>query len=225
MTCEEREAFFSERFPFFSELDGELRGQLCRGAVSLTLSRGEVVCGMRGRCIGLLLPTRGRARAFIRSAEGREITLCRPGAGDVFVMPASGLFGIGDYDVTLECESYLEAELLPPAETAALIAAARDAEVFLLRKSVLWVSAAMRATCDMLLRSLEARLAAFLLAEIARHGGDTVYLTQEELARHIGSAREAVSRTLKVLAARGLLVVLHGGVRLTDPLALRALCT
>ena len=223
MTIEERGALLARRLPFFHTLGEELRGRLADGAGFLTLSRGDTVCGMRGRCIGLLLPVRGRARAFIRSAEGREITLCRPGAGDVFVMPASGLFGLGAYDVTLECESYLEALLLDPHLTAELVAASRDGELFLLKESVRWLSLAMQATGDMLLKSLEARLCSFLLGEVDRHGGDTVYLTQEEIARHIGSAREAVSRTLKALATRGLLVVLHGGVRLLDAAGLRTL--
>ena len=41
-------------------------------------------------------------------------------------------------------------------------------------------------------------------------------LTQEQMAQAIGSAREAVTRTLKKLAASGAVELFRGGVKLTD---------
>ena len=45
--------------------------------------------------------------------------------------------------------------------------------------------------------TLTQRIAAFLLDEAADTGSDELALTQEAIARSIGSAREAVSRSLK----------------------------
>lgn len=45
--------------------------------------------------------------------------------------------------------------------------------------------------------TLTQRIAAFLLDEAADTGSDELTLTQEAIARSIGSAREAVSRSLK----------------------------
>ena len=174
--------------------------------------------------MGVLLVVRGRARAFIRSAEGREITLCRIAAGEVFVMPRAGLFGTGEIDMTVEAEGPMMAEVLDPATVAWLTEGAPTVENFFLRTMVGWYGAALRATRATVLEGLDARLAAFLLSEVARHGGDTVYLTQDEIARHIGSARAAVSRMLKQFSASGLITVLRGGVKLRDREALRALC-
>ena len=64
--------------------------------------------------------------------------------------------------------------------------------------------------------SLPQRIAAFLLDEAAEDGADTLAITKENLARSIGSAREAVSRALKQLSQDGCIEVSRGGIRLLD---------
>jgi len=68
----------------------------------------------------------------------------------------------------------------------------------------------------MLFMTLEQRIITFLLDETARTGGDTVHMTQEKLAQAIGSAREAVTRTLKQLSSAGVIEVFRGGIKITD---------
>ena len=223
MTIAEKQAHLTGVFPFFRDLPQPLCDEICARAMDATYEGGVTVCGLAGRCVGVLLVVRGRARVFIRSAEGREITLCRIAAGDVFVMPRAGLFGTGEVDMTLESEVPMTALVLDPAALAILCERSLAAENFFLKTAIGWYGAALRSARSMLLDGLDARLASFLLGEVARHGGDTVYLTQDEIARHIGSAREAVSRMLKQFAAAGLITVLHGGVKLRDAAALGAL--
>ena len=147
----------------------------------------------------------------------------RIAAGEVFVMPRAGLFGTGELDMTLEAEVPTVCEVLDPATVAWLGEGAPTVENFFLKTMVGWYGAALRAARAMLLDGLDARLAAFLLSEVDRHGGDTVYLTQDEIARHIGSAREAVSRVLKRFSSAGYVTVLRGGVKLRNTRALRAI--
>ena len=64
--------------------------------------------------------------------------------------------------------------------------------------------------------NLPQRIAAFLLDEAAENNSDSLSLTQENLARSIGSAREAVSRALKQLSQEGCIEVSRGGIRLLD---------
>ena len=75
----------------------------------------------------------------------------------------------------------------------------------------------------MLFMSFDHRLAAFLLDEIARSGGDTVKLTHEAIAKYMGSAREVVTRTMKKFTKNGLVEASRGGVRILDKKRLRAM--
>ena len=93
-------------------------------------------------------------------------------------------------------------------------------ENFLYRSATQHFAHVLEAVEQMLFFSLEQRVAAHLLDEAARLGTDTLRVTQEQVAQAIGSAREAVTRTLKKLAAAGAVEVFRGGVRLTDKRAL-----
>ena len=69
--------------------------------------------------------------------------------------------------------------------------------------------------------SVDKRLAVFLLDEAARTGSDTISLTQEQIAKYMGSAREVVSRMLKYFSAEGFVEVSRKGVKIIDKSALR----
>ena len=71
--------------------------------------------------------------------------------------------------------------------------------------------------------SLDKRLAIFLHDEALRIGSDNIQLTQEQIAKYIGSAREVVSRMLKYFANEGIVEVSRKGIRILDKKRLRDL--
>lgn len=76
---------------------------------------------------------------------------------------------------------------------------------------------------QVLFMGLDARLAIWLLDEVARGGSPRIAATQDEIARHLGSAREAVSRMLKYFAREGLVRLSRGAVEIVDARRLRQL--
>lgn len=68
-----------------------------------------------------------------------------------------------------------------------------------------------------------ARLAIWLLDEAARGGSPRIAATHDEIARHLGSAREVVSRMLKYFAREGLVRLSRGAVEIVDARRLRQL--
>ena len=71
--------------------------------------------------------------------------------------------------------------------------------------------------------SMDKRLAIFLAEETEANGTDTVAQTHEMIARHLGTAREVVTRMLKHLASDGLIEVTRKGIVITDRKKLRSL--
>mgnify|MGYP002312517500 FL=1 len=69
---------------------------------------------------------------------------------------------------------------------------------------------------EVLNKKFDARLAALLLKEGEYAGKDEVKLTHEQLAAHLGTAREAVSRMLKYFEREGLVRLSRGSIRLAD---------
>ena len=78
---------------------------------------------------------------------------------------------------------------------------------------------------QLLFMKIDGRLAAFLLDESNKSGLDTLFFTHEQIAKHIGSAREVVSRMLKQFGREGLVSVSRGRITLLDKKHLRDLTT
>ena len=69
---------------------------------------------------------------------------------------------------------------------------------------------------QVLFASFDQRLAIFLEAQSNVDGSDTLHMTQEEIARHLGSAREVVTRMLKYFQAEGIVELFRGGLTIID---------
>ena len=71
--------------------------------------------------------------------------------------------------------------------------------------------------------SMDKRLAIFLLEETQANGTDSVNMTHETIARHLGTAREVITRMLKHLAADGVIEVTRKGILIADKKKLRSI--
>lgn len=62
--------------------------------------------------------------------------------------------------------------------------------------------------------SIDKRLAIFLLEDMQLNHSDMITLTHEQIARHLGTAREVVTRMLKRFANDGIIEVTRKGIRI-----------
>ncbi|MBQ2698490.1 MAG: winged helix-turn-helix domain-containing protein, partial [Firmicutes bacterium] len=72
-------------------------------------------------------------------------------------------------------------------------------------------------------KSMDARLADFLLAEAVLEESTALKITHERIAAHLGSAREVVTRLLRYFQQEGLVELSRGQILLTDEKRLREL--
>ena len=76
---------------------------------------------------------------------------------------------------------------------------------------------------QILWKSMDRRLAAFLLDEAALEGADRLKITHETIAGHVGTAREVVTRMLRYFQSEGMVALSRGAVELTGRKRLEAL--
>ena len=69
---------------------------------------------------------------------------------------------------------------------------------------------------QILFKSLDRRLAGFLLAEVKRTNSNVIHMTHEQIAQNISSVREAVARMFKHFSEDGLVEVKRGSITLLD---------
>ena len=106
------------------------------------------------------------------------------------------------FDVGIDAETDCEAYVIPAAAVAKLIQSNVYVENFVYKKAAERFSDILSAIERILFYTLEQRLAAYLLEESARQNTDKLKVTHEHLAQNIGSAREAVTRTMRQLAEK-----------------------
>ena len=65
-------------------------------------------------------------------------------------------------------------------------------------------------------KSFDKRLAEFLLEESRLEGTDSLKLTHEKIANHLGTAREVVTRMLRYFQNEGMVTLTRGSVDIID---------
>lgn len=209
--------------PGWGQLTPAQQTRLSEAARPRAFSAGELIHNGDADCVGLLLVKSGRLRVFILSEDGREITLYRLLSGEICLFSASCMMPQIAFAVTVTAEAPSEVLVLPPdvykavmAESAPLanftneLIAARFSDVMWLIEQILW-------------KSFDRRLAAFLLAEAKLEHSATLHLTHEAIANHMGTAREVVTRMLRYFQGEGWVKLARGTLQLTDEPSLRAL--
>lgn len=209
--------------PGWGQLTPAQQTRLSEAARPRGFSAGELIHNGDADCVGLLLVKSGRLRVFILSEDGREITLYRLLPGEICLFSASCMMPQIAFAVTVTAEAPSEVLVLPPdvykavmAESAPLanftneLIAARFSDVMWLIEQILW-------------KSFDRRLAAFLLAEAKLEHSATLHLTHEAIANHMGTAREVVTRMLRYFQGEGWVKLARGTLQLTDEPSLRAL--
>ena len=189
---EEDKMELRETFPFWDQLSASQQALITQRAVLREVPAGAVLSGAGTDCVGLLVLRSGRLRAYVLSQDGREVTLYRLTAGEICLFSASCVLGTAQMDLTVEAEQDSTVWVIPPDvfrqishESAAAagyvntLMARRFSEVMWLVEQVMW-------------QSMDCRLAAFLLEESELEHTDTLRLTHEQIANHLGTAREVV---------------------------------
>ena len=212
---------FEDFFPVWDQLNIAQKKRIRDSLTTRQVKKGTIIHNGSMDCNGLLLVKIGQLRAYILSDEGREITLYRLFDRDMCLFSASCIMRSIQFDVTIEAEkdtglwiipaeiykSIME-ESAPAANYTNELMASRFSDVMWLMEQIMW-------------KSFDKRLAAFLLEESALEGDSTLRLTHEIIANHLGTAREVVTRMLRYFQSEGMVKLARGAVEITNPEKLR----
>lgn len=206
----------STHFPIWDRLTPAQQKVISQSSQTRSVPKGTVLHNGSIDCLGLLLILSGQLRAYIISDEGREITLYRLFERDVCIFSASCIMRNIQFEVIIEAEKDSEIIVLPPhiykklmEESAAVanfsnqVMGSRFTEVMWLIEQIMW-------------KSFDKRLASFLIEESVLDNTDSLKITHEKIANHLGTAREVVTRMLRYFQSEGLVKLSRGTIELTD---------
>ena len=206
----------SDYFPIWNKLTPQQQQRISESAMYRKVPKGTVIHNGSMDCIGLLLIHSGQLRAYMLSDEGREITLYRLFEMDICLFSASCMMRSIQFEITIEAEKDAEFWVIPPdvyksiMEDSAPVAnytreimESRFSEVMWLIEQIMW-------------KSFDKRLASFLQTESSLEDSDIIKMTHETIGKHMGSAREVVTRMLRFFQNEGLVRLTRGTVEIID---------
>ena len=207
---------FQSYFPIWNKLTAPQQERILSSLIERRVSKGTVIHNGSMDCTGLLLVKTGQLRAYILSDEGREITIYRLFDRDMCLFSASCMMRSIQFEVTIETEKDTELWIIPAEiyqnimkESAPVsnytneLMATRFSDVMWLMEQVMW-------------KSLDKRVAAFLLEEMSIEGTNQLKITHETIANHLGSHREVITRMLRYFQNEGMVKLSRGTIEITD---------
>ena len=215
---------FSQYLPIWNKLMPAQQNALSQAAEFRTAKQGMVLHNGSMDCLGLLVIQSGQIRVYSLSEEGREVTLYRLFDRDICLLSASCVMPNIQFDTVIEAEKdsrfwiipaclfkSISEESAPMASYAADLMGSRLSQIMWLMEQIMW-------------KSMDKRLAAFLLEEAQLEDSPVLKITHERIANHMGTAREVVTRMLRYFQGEGLVKLTRGTVEILDEDKLSKLC-
>lgn len=213
--------FYAEYFPFWGKLSDADQEFLCQNSSLEHFEKEQAVHDNMG-CSGLYIVKSGKLRLYMLSEDGKEITLYRLGPGDICMLSASCVLQSINFDVYVDAEMPSDCYMISASAFSNISDRILEVKNFALEAAVQRFSDVMWVMQQIVFMRQDQRLAIFLLDECAAGNTDSVTMTHEQIARHLGTAREVVTRMLKHMAADGIIEVTRKGINILDKKKLRS---
>lgn len=205
-----------EFLPFWDKLTERQRMLLKEKTREVGFKRGTLVHGGADECSGLLLVMAGQLRVYTISGEGRELTLYRLFQRDICLFSGPCLMKNIQFDVTVEAEQDSVVFIIPSEVYRILMEQSAAVSNFTNELMASRFSEVMWLMDQVLSKKMDGRLAAFLLEEGRLTGSKEISITHEQIAHHLGTAREVVTRLLRLFQTDHLVRLTRGSVELLD---------
>ena len=209
--------------PVWDSLTRTEQDQLVNACVKRTVKEGKVLHEGADECEGLFCVLSGQLRAYVLSPEGKEITIYRLLEGDLCLFSASCIFSGSPLDISVAVEKEGTLITIPSAVYKKIMnespvlsnftnqrMAERFSDVMWLLEQILW-------------KRLDQRLASFLVEESRIDHTETLTITHEKIADHLGTAREVITRMLKYLQSEKLIQLSRSKITIIDREGLKKL--
>ena len=207
---------FAEYIPFWDKLTDAQQQRIAGVIERRAVKKGTHIHDSSADCLGLVLVRHGQLRTYILSEDGREVTISRLFAYDISLLSASCVMPDMQFNVMIEAEKdsefwsipaclfkNLTEESLAVANYANQLLSSNFSELMWLMEQIMW-------------KSFDKRLAAFLLEESELEDSPVLKTTHETIASHLGTAREVVTRMLRYFQSEGMVALTRGTIEITD---------
>jgi len=214
---------FSNYFPIWNQLTPEHQRILSQAATLHHAKKGTIIHNGSIECTGLLLVKTGQLRAYSLSDEGREITLYRLFDRDMCMLSATCMMNSLQVEIVFQAEKDTTLWIIPPDVYKQLMLESGPIAIYTSELMGTRFTEVMWLVDQIMWKSMDKRVAGFLLDEINIEGTRQLRITHENIANHLGTHREVITRMLRYFQSEGMVSLSRGGVEIIDEDKLQAL--
>ena len=214
---------YASYIPFWDKLTPQQQQQVGQVIEFRKVTKGTHIHDSSAECLGLVMVKYGQLRAYILSEDGREITISRLFEYDVSLLSASCVMPDMQMNVMIEAEKDTEFWSIPACLFKNLVDGSLAVSTFANSLISGNFSELMWLMEQIMFKSFDKRLAAFLLEEAAIEESNSLKTTHEIIANHLGTAREVVTRMLRYFQSEGMVRLTRGTIEIADEKKLRTL--
>lgn len=187
-------------------------------------AKGDIISAPDGALIfapgdesrAFLIVTQGAVRVEQTNSAGRTIVLYRVEAGDSCVLTTTCLMSDKPYSGFGYADGDVKAIAISPSKFRKLLESDTGFQELVFRGFAQKVGELTDVIDDLLEHRTDLRLARWL----SKRAEGEIKMKQHEIAQELGTAREVVSRSLKVFEEKGWIKIGRGSVSVLNPIAL-----
>lgn len=208
--------------PMLASLEPDMLRLASRSAQVATLPSGKTVFEPGSTCQNYIVVLDGSVKVRLLAPSGREIILYRVTGGETCVLTTSCLMQDKDYDAEAVTETDVTALLIPKAAFNEMMDNSAVFRKFIFASFSARLNGLLGLVNEVAFGHMDQRLAHWLLQHSSQGHIST---THQQIASDLGSSREVVSRLLKELERREVVVLTRGDITICNADALRQLAS
>ena len=214
-----QQAEFETAFPFIKQAKPDFIEMFYAAVEYMELPAGVSICDEGQHCSHLALVLDGVGRVYKLSSSGREVTLYRIYGGESCVLTASCIMNHDSFPAMAITETAVRGFLISPANVRKWFCEDPQWQQFIFGLLSHRLSNIISVVEEVAFKRIDVRLAEQFSRELSR-GERIVHKTHADLAADVGSSREVVSRILRDMAHRGLIVSSRGHIEISNEQAI-----
>lgn len=187
------------------------------------LSSGEIACSNDTLCSNLLVVEKGCLRVYKRSVDGRTFTLYRVNSGECCSLMISCILNDTKFPAIVEVENDVLAYLVPAKHVRKRLKEDIEWQQYIFEQLTKKVTQLTDLTDNLVFNNMDSRIANLLCRRL--EGRLVLYTTHQCIANEVGTSREVVSRSLRLLESNNYINLKRGQIEVVDLDALKSFST
>ncbi len=202
----EKEKLLSE-LPFWNFLNMQEKKEIIKHSNIKKYKKDSMIFNNSNECLGMTKVISGKIRVYIMSDEGREINLIEIKSNECCVISASCIINKNNFKTNIIAEEDTDIIIINNKTLKDIIKDNIHVRCFVYELMNNKMSMILSLMQNMIFNDLTKRLSDFLMKIYERDNDTEIKITQEDIAKNIGSSREGVSRMLKKFEKEDLIVL------------------